>query len=633
MNLLSWTIENDSMLQVGWTLVHFLWQGALLAALFALLHTALRKQDPNIRYLAGCFTLALMLVVPLLTFLWLGRAPQTESDQSREWLNPITSSTASINADLDSKSSPVPSSPEPPPTPGLFLAAPIVQGFAAFWLLGVMVLSIRLMLGVAQIARMRNFRRRALSDHLAEPMKRLGLRMGIRRPVGLFESAFVNVPTVVGWFRPLILLPASCLTGLTSAQLESILAHELAHVKRGDYLINFLQNLAETFLFFHPGVWWVSGWIRAEREYCCDDLAVQVCGDRLTYSRALVTLEELKTAPSLLGMAANGVSLLDRIGRLSGIPGSSTDGNTPRRGGFLMFILMGSMASLVVLSGLVEADPGKTTQENNRPSITAEEVVAVENESFFQIRLVRESSTEKTEKIVFQPQGSPEAELYLEKEPLLDLSHVARTLVTGDAASLESRKLVLELNPGGQKFLNRFTGNHVGERLAVWINGEIVSAPRIDQRIQVAMITLEVRDPVALCKGINKFLEKRVREESLLYANPDYWPKSIDLSSSSLGTRSSDGFVSQDLFTRVFKIDTEELLARTGSTKADSSGIQSRVREVVEEMLQEENLQLDGTKHKMFFNDRTGVLWLRAPPRVLDKIQEFLERSSALRQR
>jgi HEAT repeat protein len=123
---------------------------------------------------------------------------------------------------------------------------------------------------------------------------------------------------VVGWLRPVILLPASALTGLSPQQLEAILAHELAHIRRHDYLINLLQAVVETLLFYHPAVWWVSRRIRQEREHCCDDLAVAVCGDSLTYARALLEMEQLRAAGPQLAMAANGGSLMNRIQRLVG---------------------------------------------------------------------------------------------------------------------------------------------------------------------------------------------------------------------------------------------------------------------------------------------------------------------------
>src|SRR5207247_762569 len=125
------------------------------------------------------------------------------------------------------------------------------------------------------------------------------------------ESALVDVPTVVGCMRPVILLPIAAISNLTPSQIEAILAHELAHIRRHDYLVNLLQTLAETLLFYHPGVWWVSARIREEREHCCDDVAVEVCGDAVIYARALAELETWRVESTALTIAATGGSRLN----------------------------------------------------------------------------------------------------------------------------------------------------------------------------------------------------------------------------------------------------------------------------------------------------------------------------------
>jgi hypothetical protein len=138
--------------------------------------------------------------------------------------------------------------------------------------------------------------------------------------VTLLKSALVEVPTVLGWLQPVILLPAAALTGLNPDQLKAILAHELAHIRRWDYLANIAQTVVEILGFYHPAVWWVSSRIRIERENCCDDLAVQVCGNSLQYAKALTSMEEIRHNRTDLAMAASGGSLMARIARLLGRP-------------------------------------------------------------------------------------------------------------------------------------------------------------------------------------------------------------------------------------------------------------------------------------------------------------------------
>src|SRR5437879_8308979 len=151
-----------------------------------------------------------------------------------------------------------------------------------------------------------------------EAVARLAARLRLRWPLRGLASAVVPVPAVIGWLRPMILLPASALTGLTPLQLDALLAHELAHVRRYDYVVNLIQSVIETLLFYHPAVWWVSQQVREEREHCCDDLAVAVCGDAHFYATALLGMERLRGTPPSFALAATGPggALMGRIRRL-----------------------------------------------------------------------------------------------------------------------------------------------------------------------------------------------------------------------------------------------------------------------------------------------------------------------------
>ena len=186
------------------------------------------------------------------------------------------------------------------------------------WLAGAVVFWVRLAGGWVVAARMRSMLVRRAPPEWQETLRKLGARIGLSRPVRLLVSALVQVPTVVGWLRPVVLVPVGALGGLPAEHLEALLLHELAHIRRHDYLVNILQSVAEALLFYHPAVWWVSGHIRAERELCCDDVAVSVSGDALTYARALAQLESYRPAHLSAAVAANGGSLADRIARLLG---------------------------------------------------------------------------------------------------------------------------------------------------------------------------------------------------------------------------------------------------------------------------------------------------------------------------
>ena len=207
-----------------------------------------------------------------------------------------------------------------------------------------LVLTIRLMSGWLWVQRMKSHGTTPVAEHWQAAALRLSRRLHIATPVRLLESSLVDVPTVIGWLKPVLLLPASALAGLAPSQLEAIFAHELAHVRRHDYLVNLLQTVVETLLFYHPAVWWLSSRIRAERENCCDDLAVALCGDRVAYARALADLEELRGTGGRLVLAANGASLVHRIRRLLGAP-AHTEKTPAWLGGGLALVLLSGIAA------------------------------------------------------------------------------------------------------------------------------------------------------------------------------------------------------------------------------------------------------------------------------------------------
>jgi hypothetical protein len=166
--------------------------------------------------------------------------------------------------------------------------------------------------------RLRRQRVQPIADDLLKTCLALQRRLGVSHAVRYVCSKAAQAPAVFGWLRPVVVLPLSALAGLSPWQIEAIIAHELAHVKRWDLLVNAFQIVTETLLFYHPAVWWVNRVIRNEREHCCDDIAVQMCGNAHDYARALAQLEESRSA-SVWAMAANGGVLTSRIGRLLGL--------------------------------------------------------------------------------------------------------------------------------------------------------------------------------------------------------------------------------------------------------------------------------------------------------------------------
>jgi beta-lactamase regulating signal transducer with metallopeptidase domain len=279
--------------RLGWTLLHFIWQGAAIA--LALAVARVWMTSPRARHTAACLALAVMTLAPALTFALLDSHQPAPAAATPTITAPIAAYTPD---------------PAAAATPGLLPWLVIV------WLVGVAVLSLRLAGGWISAARLRFSGVRPAPSEWQTACERLVQRMGVARPVRLMASPHVDVPAVLGWLRPIVLAPVAALSGLPPEHVEALLAHELAHIRRNDYLVNLLQSVVETVLFYHPAVWWVSAQIRSEREHCCDDLAIAVTGDVLTYARALAGLEVCRPSHARVALAADGGSLLQRIARL-----------------------------------------------------------------------------------------------------------------------------------------------------------------------------------------------------------------------------------------------------------------------------------------------------------------------------
>jgi uncharacterized protein (TIGR03435 family) len=293
--------------RLGWTLVHFLWQGVLIAVLYLAVRKSLgRASSPGARYLLACAALATMVAAPLVTFGLLG---PSELIQFNPRLAGVPTAAGAVGSALMAPVS---------WNAGSDARESVLTWVVMFWLAGAIAFWVRLMGGCVAAVRMRSTQVRPASPEWQQTLCKLCDRIGLSRPVRLLVSARVQAPTVVGWLRPVVLAPVGALTGLAPEQVEALLVHELTHIRRHDYLVNILQSVAEALLFYHPAVWWVSGQIRTERELCCDDVAVSVTGDVLGYARALAELEASRPAHFHVAVAANGGSLADRIGRLLG---------------------------------------------------------------------------------------------------------------------------------------------------------------------------------------------------------------------------------------------------------------------------------------------------------------------------
>jgi beta-lactamase regulating signal transducer with metallopeptidase domain len=302
---------------LGLSLLHSLWQGALLGVVGLTLQRRLKHAAPELR--CGIFSLL------QLTFfvVWLG----TFVSLYRVAIRPMASA-------VDTMTGPITIAPQAfSPTLGgtsalLHLPQSLFTALVAAWALGVCVLSLRHLGGLLLLYRLTSTQTIPCLPAWEACAERLAVQMGIGRKILLRCSAQIEVPCAFGLFKSYVLLPASAMMGLTPGQAEALIAHELAHIARHDVFFNLVQVCMETILFYHPVVWWLSMQIRVAREQSCDDLAVQIIGDRALYARSLYALEEARAAIPQLALGAKGDPsrmtnrhLIHRIQRVLGVSG------------------------------------------------------------------------------------------------------------------------------------------------------------------------------------------------------------------------------------------------------------------------------------------------------------------------
>ncbi|MBS0203051.1 MAG: M56 family metallopeptidase [Planctomycetes bacterium] len=366
--------------RLGWTLIHSIWQVTLIALAAQIISLCLHRRSAQSRYVAGVLFLALMLIVPVVTSRTIAVAP-VATDVVIIPAEPIAPAMPlMVGVPAQPADRPLELADSPPgleeellqePNPANTFVSPSelprqpvsAMGFivtfesirqalfpwlgcvVTVWLVGVVLCGIRPIVGLWTQFRLQCVGLTAVSGEIQQQVLDLSRRLRITAVVRVAESALVTVPMVVGYLKPIILIPASVLIGLTPGQLESLLAHELAHVRRHDWIVNALQVLVETLLFYHPAVWWLSNRIRCERELSCDDLALSLTRDALTYGRMLLTLEVLRSNHGTAALAATDGDLTQRVQRL--LPGYRATRRSPRDW-LAGIVLLGVSAALVI---------------------------------------------------------------------------------------------------------------------------------------------------------------------------------------------------------------------------------------------------------------------------------------------
>ncbi len=297
---------NPHMEALGFTLVHFCWQAAVIAAVYKGLELALPKLRPQARYTMSLTALLVMLAAAALTF--------TYEEMRLYQTTPLADISGAVLPELGRQ---------------LHLSA-LLPWFDAVWLMGVAVLSFRMLAGLWQVHGLKKQAQPA-PDSVQYRFKAALRRFGLAGRVRIRLHPAISGPFVVGAFRSVVYLPLSAVTSLSPEQLDAVLSHELEHIRRADYVWNLIQSLIETLFFYHPAVWWIGSKLREQRELCCDDAAIKSCDDPITYATALLSLEEQRRGVPSLSMALNGQGKSDLLARISRILGEKPDSRLKAR--------------------------------------------------------------------------------------------------------------------------------------------------------------------------------------------------------------------------------------------------------------------------------------------------------------
>ncbi len=286
-------IPQEIVSSIGWTLLHSLWQGGLIAVILYVTLYLVRDKSANLKALLSTAALLLIIITAVVTY-------KIEFNS----ISANSSNPAGIIAEQGINNKLITHNDSDASSTQAGLLSRIYENLQVYfsanvnlivtiWIAGLFLFTLRFLGGLFYLARIRrkvSFVRNSLWNNRIEAICN---KINFKNKISLAESLHTRVPVVVGYFKPVILFPFGLLTGLPQEQIEAILYHELAHLKRYDLIINLFQSIAETIFFYNPFVWWISNKIRIEREYCCDDIAISLCGNELVYAKALVNLESL----------------------------------------------------------------------------------------------------------------------------------------------------------------------------------------------------------------------------------------------------------------------------------------------------------------------------------------------------
>lgn len=358
MNWTKYILSSEILSTLGWTLVHSIWIGGIVFIIAWMLLYFFRNSKANYRYIIATGSLVAYLSTVTYTFFNINAS---QSIQFSFNLN-ISENIQTISSVILEKSR----------------LNNLINGFSfssienyindnipvlvVIWLVGLTFFCFRFMGGLFYTYRLRSKSKEIWNGEISTTIRNISQKIGLKSKIQLKESAFISTPMVIGFIKPIILLPLGMANGLSLHQVEAILFHEIAHIYRFDYLVNLIQSLVEVLLFYHPVVWWLSAHIRSERENICDDIALRHTGNAINYAKALTSLQELNNqSPDIvLAFSNKKYRFMNRIRRLLGLPLIENN--------FIEGLISSLVLIVTVVSLTTHAGPALAQRVENNPT-------------------------------------------------------------------------------------------------------------------------------------------------------------------------------------------------------------------------------------------------------------------------
>ncbi|MCD4834904.1 MAG: M48 family metalloprotease [Bacteroidales bacterium] len=317
MSILSDLLSDKVITALGWNIFHILWQGVIIALVLSVVLRFLKGKSAQIRYLISLVSLFLMLGLSIFNFTNNYDDNLSKTINTGSLYQPESSNVLLIdlnNTEINATSKEVLAKFKNR-LENIDKYFPLIVNI---WIIGMLIFIVKFILSYLYTNRLKKIKITSISEEWLGRFLKLQEQLKINRTVSYIESQLIKIPLVLGYLKPVIVIPVEMLSGIPSNQIEAIIAHELAHIRRNDYIFNVLQTIIETVFFFHPAVWYISSQIRNERENCCDDMALTVCDGSLVYAKALVSVQELTLGKHYAAVAFSGRKkhLLNRIKRM-----------------------------------------------------------------------------------------------------------------------------------------------------------------------------------------------------------------------------------------------------------------------------------------------------------------------------